>query len=101
MSDPREPGWVFLETARRIVSTLVRGDPKIEQLRAQGAFVCQPMSDLNEAERQTSKTLHDFFANAINADAIAVVVLKTYDETVAEEAYREAALGMMDNLVYR
>jgi hypothetical protein len=93
----REPGEGFLEMAKEAVFVLVKGDSHIDELKAQGAFVCHPLCEGEKCEI----TLHDFFASAQSTEARAVVVLEQADEEVTQRAYREAALGMMDNPVYR
>lgn len=113
----REPGETFLRRAERAISLFQTvGDPEldvhgfeIEEERRRGVFICDVLTDLSELDSEFPPTipgsLYDFFATTPNWDARALLVLEGMDEEeeaiFIAQAYREAALGMMDNLVYR
>jgi hypothetical protein len=115
----REPDEGSLWTAKgaiRLFQTF--GDPEndvhgveIEEERRRGVFICDGLSDLSELDGEFPPTippqsLYDFFATTTNWDFRgALLVLEGMDEEeeaiFIAQAYREAALGLMDNPVYR
>lgn len=106
----REPGATFLEMARRAISVLWKVDPELESFeidkqRELGAFICDALADPSELDREFPRAipnfLYGFFATTTSEKAHAVLVIEGMDDEeeaiFIKQAYREAALGMMDN----
>lgn len=94
----------FRARAALVIKILERGDPGIAEAQSRGVPICVQLTDPELLDKefppQVLGTPYALFSSAAQEILETVVVVDNVAQR-AEQTWYEAALGMMDNIIYR
>lgn len=100
----REPARWSLDKAHYLLHVHHIDDPEIAKKREQGVIILDQLLSLEQMEMtfppNIEGTVYSYFAGTTDTDQ-RIILIHADPNSIADQAYRQAALGIQDNQHFR